>query len=81
MHPPLELLWVFSEPLYINFTESFVSEYLCLTKFERMNNNMLGNITVGIVIVLAVAACGLGVWLDRAKSDSQDNNTDAQSKN
>ena len=60
---------------------SFVSEYLCLTKFERMNNNMLGNITVGIVIVLAVAACGLGVWLDRAKSDSQDNNTDAQSKN
>ena len=41
---------------------------------------MLGNITVGIVIVLAVA-CGLGVWLDRAKSDSQDNNTDAQSKN
>ena len=53
----------------------------CLTKFERMNNNMLGNITVGIVIVLAVAACGLGVWLDRAKSDSQDNNTDAQPKN
>lgn len=42
---------------------------------------MLGNITVGIVIVLAVAACGLGVWLDRAKSDSQDNNTDAQPKN
>ena len=40
-----------------------------MTKFERMNNNMLGNITVGIVIVLAVAACGLGVWLDRAKSD------------
>ena len=34
-----------------------------MTKFERMNNNMLGNITVGIVIVLAVAACGLGVWL------------------
>lgn len=68
-------------PLYINFTESFVSEYLCLTKFERMNNNMLGNITVGIVIVLAVAACGLGVWLDKAKSDSQDNSTDAQSKN
>ena len=31
-----------------------------MTKFERMNNNMLGNITVGIVIVLAVAACGLG---------------------
>ena len=54
---------------------------LRLTKFERMNNNMLGNITVGIVIVLAVAACGLGVWLDRAKSDSQDNNTDAQPKN
>lgn len=51
-----------------------------MTKFERMNNNMLGNITVGIVIVLAVAACGLGVWLDRAKSDSQDNNTDAQPK-
>ena len=50
-----------------------------MTKFERMNNNMLGNITV--VIVLAVAACGLGVWLDRAKSDSQDNSTDAQSKN
>ena len=50
-----------------------------MTKFERMNNNMLGNI--GIVIVLAVAACGLGVWLDRAKSDSQDNNTDAQPKN
>ena len=50
-------------------------------RFERMNNNMLGNITVGIVIVLAVAACGLGVWLDRAKSDSQDNNTDAQPKN
>ena len=48
---------------------------------ELMNNNMLGNITVGIVIVLAVAACGLGVWLDRAKSDSQDNSTDAQSKN
>jgi uncharacterized protein YcfJ len=46
-----------------------------------MNNNMLGNITVGIVIVLAVAACGLGVWLDRAKSDSQDNSTDAQPKN
>ena len=42
-----------------------------MTKFERMNNNMLGNITVGIVIVLAVAACGLGVWLDRAKSDSR----------
>ena len=41
---------------------SFVSEYLCLTKFERgIDNNMLGNITVGIVIVLAVAACGLGV--------------------
>ena len=52
-----------------------------MTKFEGMNNNMLGNITVGIVIVLAVAACGLGVWLDRAKSDGQDNNTDAQSKN
>jgi len=52
-----------------------------ISMFERMNNNMLGNITVGIVIVLAVAACGLGVWLDRAKSDSQDNNTDAQSKN
>ena len=52
-----------------------------MTQFERMNNNMLGNITVGIVIVLAVAACGLGVWLDRAKSDSQDNNTDAQPKN
>lgn len=52
-----------------------------MTKFERMNNNMLGNITVGIVIVLAVAACGLGVWLDRAKMESQDNNTDAQSKN
>ena len=31
---------------------------------------MLGNITVGIVIVLAVAACGLGVWLDRAKVTS-----------
>jgi hypothetical protein len=48
-----------------------------LTKFERMNNNMLGNITVGIVIVLAVAACALGVWLDRAKSDSSDNRTDS----
>ena len=44
---------------------------------------MLGNITVGIVIVLAIAACALGVWLDRAKSDKSDNNnnTDAQSKN
>ena len=42
---------------------------------------MLGNITEGIVIVHAVAACGLGVRLDRAKSDSQDNNTDAQPKN
>lgn len=56
-------------------------EYLYLTKFERIINYMLGNITVGIVIVLAVAACGLGVWLDRAKSDNSDNNTDAQSKN
>ena len=46
-----------------------------MTKFERMNNNMLGNITVGIV--LAVAACALGVWLDRAKSDSSDNRTDS----
>ena len=52
-----------------------------MTKFERMNNNMLGNITVGIVIVLAVAACGLGVWRDRGNSDIQDNNTYAQSKN
>ena len=52
-----------------------------ISMFDWMNNNMLGNITVGIVIVLAVAACGLGVWLDRAKSDSQDNSTDAQSKN
>ena len=38
---------------------------------------MLGNITVGVVIVLAVAACGLGVWLDRAKSDISDNRTDS----
>ena len=52
-----------------------------MTKFERMNNNMLGNITVGIVIVLAKLLLRLGVWLDRAKTESQDNNTDAQSKN
>ena len=54
---------------------------LLIISIRLTAKNMLGNITVGIVIVLAVAACGLGVWLDRAKSDSQDNNTDAQPKN
>ncbi len=42
---------------------------------------MIGNITVGIVIVLAIAACGLGVWLDRAKSDGSDKNNNSKSNN
>ena len=40
-----------------------------------------GGVSVASTVGITVGIFGTIVWLDRAKSDSQDNNTDAQSKN